>query len=220
MARKLKLSCYTTNYVLREIAAVEFTFQKVRDELIYCFANGILDEEEFVLLYDAYKSIESQRRKLFQLLESCWSCWPGYLIGKGLVSRNNMAAAKAILQELYFRGIDPLKYVLSHRYGWRFCSSVSSNGNQLQGDTREETEGESPAGKMLALVVSSLRVDCRVLSSGLGMGRRFVYLFSSSTTYMRGPEFWDVAFFYLFLFLIIFSLLRLPSFCKQDVNNR
>ena len=63
MARKLKLSCYTTNYVLREIAAVEFTlkmsFQKVRDELIYCFADGILDEEEFVLLYDAYKSTNS-----------------------------------------------------------------------------------------------------------------------------------------------------------------
>ena len=85
-----------------------------------------------------------------------------------------MAAAKAILRELYFRSIDPLKYVLSHRYGWRFCSSVSSNGNQLQGDTREETEEESPAGKMLDLVVSSLRVD-RVLSSGLGMGRRFVF---------------------------------------------
>ncbi|XP_067051489.1 uncharacterized protein [Acropora muricata] len=81
-----------------------------------------------------------------------------------------MAAAKAILQELYFRSIDPLKYVLSHRYGWRCCSSVSSNGNQLQGDTREEKEEESPAGKMLDLVVSSLRVD-RVLSSGLGMGR-------------------------------------------------
>ena len=63
MAQKLKLSCYTTNYVLREIAAVEFTlkmsFQKVRDELIYCFADGILDEEEFVLLYDAYKSTNS-----------------------------------------------------------------------------------------------------------------------------------------------------------------
>ena len=63
MVRKLKLSCYTTNYVLREIAAVEFTlkmsFQKVRDELIYCFADGVLDEEEFVLLYDAYKSTNS-----------------------------------------------------------------------------------------------------------------------------------------------------------------
>ena len=63
LARKLKLSFYTTNYVLREIAAVQFTlkmsFQKVRDELIYCFADGILDEEEFVLLYDAYKSTNS-----------------------------------------------------------------------------------------------------------------------------------------------------------------
>ena len=63
LARKLKLSFYTTNYVLREIAAVEFTlkmsFQKVRDELIYCFADGILDEEEFFLLYDAYKSTNS-----------------------------------------------------------------------------------------------------------------------------------------------------------------
>ena len=63
MARKLKLSCYTTNYVLREIAAIEFTlkmsFPKVRDELIYCFADGILDEEEFVLLCDAYKSTNS-----------------------------------------------------------------------------------------------------------------------------------------------------------------
>ena len=63
MARKLKLKCDTTNYVLREIAAVEFnlkmSFQKVRDELIYCFAGGILDEEEFVLLYDAYKSTNS-----------------------------------------------------------------------------------------------------------------------------------------------------------------
>ena len=51
VARKLKLSCYTTNYVLREIAAVEFTlkmsFQKVRDELTYCFDDGIVDEEEF-----------------------------------------------------------------------------------------------------------------------------------------------------------------------------
>ncbi|CAH3020793.1 unnamed protein product, partial [Porites evermanni] len=50
-------------YVLREIAAVEFTlkmsFQIVRDELIYCFADGILNEEEFVLLYDAYKSTNS-----------------------------------------------------------------------------------------------------------------------------------------------------------------
>ena len=63
MARTLKLSCYTTNYALREIAAVEFTlnmsFQKVRDGLTYCFADGILDEEEFFLLYDAYKSINS-----------------------------------------------------------------------------------------------------------------------------------------------------------------
>ena len=60
VARKVKLSWCTTNYALREIAAVEFTlkmsFQKVRDELIYCFADGILDDEEFVLLYDAYKS--------------------------------------------------------------------------------------------------------------------------------------------------------------------
>ena len=51
VARKLKLSCYTTNYALREIAAVEFTlkmsFQKVRDELTYCFADEILDEEDF-----------------------------------------------------------------------------------------------------------------------------------------------------------------------------
>ena len=63
MARKLKLSCYTTNYVLREIAAVKFTLkmslQKVRDELIYCFADGIFDKEVFVLLYDAYKSTNS-----------------------------------------------------------------------------------------------------------------------------------------------------------------
>lgn len=63
VARKVKLSCCTTNYVLREIAAVEFTlkmsFQKVRDELIYCFADGILDDEEFVLLYDAYKLTNS-----------------------------------------------------------------------------------------------------------------------------------------------------------------
>ena len=63
VVRKLKLSCYTTNYVLREIAAVEFTlkmsFQKVRDELIYCFTDGIIDEEDFVLLYDAYKSTNS-----------------------------------------------------------------------------------------------------------------------------------------------------------------
>ena len=125
-----------------------------------------------------------------------------------------MAAAKAILQELYFRSIDPLKYVLSHRYGWRCCSSVSSNGNQLQRDTREEKEEESPAGKMLDLVVSSLRVD-RVLSSGLGMGRRFVYLFSSIKTYIRGPEFWDVAFcnfFFLLLFLFSVSLFSIsPS---------
>ena len=35
------------------------SFQKVRDELIYCFADGILDEEEFVLLYDAYKLTNS-----------------------------------------------------------------------------------------------------------------------------------------------------------------
>ena len=116
-----------------------------------------------------------------------------------------MAAAKAILQELCYRSIDPLKYVLSHRYGWRFCSSLSSNGNQLQGDTREETDEESPAGKMLDLVVSSLRVD-RVLSSGLGMGRRFVYLFSSITTYMRGPEFWDVSFCNFFAFYYFSSL--------------
>ena len=60
---RTSLSCYTTNYVLREIAAVEFTLkmssQKVRDEPIYCFANGILDEEEFILLYDAYKARNS-----------------------------------------------------------------------------------------------------------------------------------------------------------------
>ena len=59
VARKLKLSCYTTNYVLLEIAAVQFTLkmslQKVRDELIYCFADEILDEEEFVLRYDCGK---------------------------------------------------------------------------------------------------------------------------------------------------------------------
>ena len=63
MAPKLKLTFYTINYVLREIAAVEFTLkmslQKVRDELIHCFADGILDEEEFFLLYDAYKSKNS-----------------------------------------------------------------------------------------------------------------------------------------------------------------
>ena len=63
VAKKLKLSCYNTNYVLREIAAVEFilkmSFQKVRDELTYCFADGILHEEEFVLLYDPYRSTNS-----------------------------------------------------------------------------------------------------------------------------------------------------------------
>ena len=35
------------------------SFQKFRDELIYCFADGILDEEEFILLYDANKSTNS-----------------------------------------------------------------------------------------------------------------------------------------------------------------
>ena len=35
------------------------SFQKVRYELIYFFADGILDEEEFVLLYDAFKSTNS-----------------------------------------------------------------------------------------------------------------------------------------------------------------
>ena len=63
VARKLKLSCYTTKYALREIAAIEFTLkmslQKVRDEVTYCLADGILDEEEFFLLYDAYKSTNS-----------------------------------------------------------------------------------------------------------------------------------------------------------------
>ena len=124
-----------------------------------------------------------------------------------------MAAAKAILQELYFRSTDPLKYVLSHRYGWRFCSSLSSNGNQLQGDTREETEEETPAGKMRDLVVSSLRVD-RVLSSGLGMGRRFGYLFSSITTYMGDLNFRTSLFAIVFVvfFFFIISLLCLPFF--------
>ena len=37
----------------------EDVFPKVRVELIYCFADIILDEEEFVLLYDAYKSTNS-----------------------------------------------------------------------------------------------------------------------------------------------------------------
>ena len=53
---------YTANYVLRQ-AAVEFTLkmslQKVRDELIYCFADEILNEEELVLLYHAYKLTNS-----------------------------------------------------------------------------------------------------------------------------------------------------------------
>ena len=36
------------------------SLQKVRDELTYCFDDGILDEEEFFfLLYDAYKSTNS-----------------------------------------------------------------------------------------------------------------------------------------------------------------
>ena len=35
------------------------SFQKVRDELFYFFADGVPDEEEFVLLYDAYKSTNS-----------------------------------------------------------------------------------------------------------------------------------------------------------------
>ena len=32
------------------------SFTKVRDALIYALADDILDEEEFVLLYDAYNS--------------------------------------------------------------------------------------------------------------------------------------------------------------------
>ena len=59
---QIKLLHYQLRTV-REITAVEFTlkvsFRKVRDELIYCFADGILDEEEFVLLYDAYKLTNS-----------------------------------------------------------------------------------------------------------------------------------------------------------------
>ena len=32
------------------------SFQKVRDALVYGLTDEILDEEEFILLYDAYQS--------------------------------------------------------------------------------------------------------------------------------------------------------------------
>lgn len=32
------------------------SFQKVRDSLIYCLADNVIDYEEFVLLYNAYES--------------------------------------------------------------------------------------------------------------------------------------------------------------------
>lgn len=33
------------------------SFKKVRDSLVYCLADDILDEEDFILLYDAYSSV-------------------------------------------------------------------------------------------------------------------------------------------------------------------
>ncbi|KXJ11519.1 hypothetical protein AC249_AIPGENE22737 [Exaiptasia diaphana] len=33
------------------------SFENVRDALVYSFADGYIDEEEFLLLYDAYSSV-------------------------------------------------------------------------------------------------------------------------------------------------------------------
>lgn len=83
-----------------------------------------------------------------------------------------MAPTNGMLRSLLFiyRSVGSFKFISTHLYGWRFCSSVSDNWNQAQWGIRGKEEGEFPEGKLLDLVVSSLRVD-RVLASGLGMGR-------------------------------------------------
>ena len=51
-ADKIYISALFASSLVRN-NILKMSFQKVRDELIKCFADGILDEEEFVFLYDA-----------------------------------------------------------------------------------------------------------------------------------------------------------------------
>ena len=100
-----------------------------------------------------------------------------------------MAPTNGMLRSLLFiyRSVGPFKFISTHLYGWRFCSSVSDNWNQAQWGIRGKEEGEFPEGKLLDLVVSSLRVD-RVLASGLGMGRRFVFMSCFNSPFERERE--------------------------------
>ena len=59
---KVKIGCYSTERLRIQAAILDFvfvakmSFQNVRDSLVYNFADECIDEEEFVLLYDAYTS--------------------------------------------------------------------------------------------------------------------------------------------------------------------
>ena len=48
----MNLSWRTTDYTPRQSSSV----QNVRETLVYCLADKIIDEDEFLLLYDAYES--------------------------------------------------------------------------------------------------------------------------------------------------------------------
>ena len=77
-----------------------------------------------------------------------------------------MAAAAVSSRALQFRSVCWFKFIVTRLPECHFCSADGNNVDQSQ---------ENPSGKKLDLVVSCLRVD-RVIASGLGIGRRFVFL--------------------------------------------
>ena len=76
----------------------------------------------------------------------------------------NMAAISS--RALQFRSACWFKFIITRLPKCHFCSAYDNNVDQSQVNL---------SGKKLDLVVSCLRVD-RVTASGLGIGRRFVFV--------------------------------------------
>lgn len=77
-------------------------------------------------------------------------------------------------QALHLRTIFSFNFMIKRLLGCRFCSGDSKNGVRSQVFAQKDTGSVIPEGKDLELAVSCLRVD-RVIASGLGIGRRFVF---------------------------------------------
>lgn len=83
--------------------------------------------------------------------------------------------ASITFRALQSRRFHSFKSIVTRVHRCPFCFGNRNDDGQTHMNGQEIPESVLPQGKKLDLVVSCLRVD-RVVASGLGMGRRFVFI--------------------------------------------